>query len=64
MDILNKLSQWGAVHAAARQAERAAADAAAPDADARRRDALHLRERADSLHREVYRDLDRRERPA
>lgn len=59
----HKLSLWGVAHAAARDAERAAAQHTGDLCDELRRQARILRERADRLHREVYLELGpRRER--
>lgn len=61
----HKLSLWGAAHAAARDAERAAAQEAGQARDELRHRARVLRERADRLHREAYLELGpRRERGA
>jgi len=60
MQSTEKLSQWGVAHAAARDAERAAAQQTGEPADRLRREARLLRERADRLHREVYIELDPR----
>jgi hypothetical protein len=57
MKLTEKLSLWGATHAAARDAERAAAQQSGERCDQLRLEARRLRERADSLHREVYREL-------
>jgi len=54
MKLTEKLSLWGATHAAARDAERAAAQSGGEDL---RRRASALREHADRLHREVYMEL-------
>lgn len=51
MDMTDKLLQWGATHAAAREAARD---------EGRQREAQALRERADRLHREILSD----ERPS
>ena len=63
MDVTEKLKAWGSAHAQARAAEQSARAAegngASPDLQ---RKAQSLRERADQLHRDIYRDLDRRER--
>lgn len=56
MELNEKLTLWGTMHAAAREAARAAL-ANDPQADAKRRKAQALRERADQLHREIYREL-------
>ena len=64
MDVLEKLRQWGLAHGAAREAERHATEQSA-SADVRQAARL-LRERADRLHAEVYRELGggrRQERP-
>ncbi len=58
MELIEKLRQWGAVHGAARDAERrSAADVSA------HREAQRLRERADRLHQEIYRSLDKPSAP-
>lgn len=53
MNMTEKIALWGATHAAARDAERAASQHAGASGEALRREAQRLRERADSLHREV-----------
>lgn len=54
MDLVDQLRLWGMAHGAARDAERrSAADTGA------QREAQQLRERADNLHREIYRSLDK-----
>ena len=56
MDWTEKLRAWGSTYAAARSAERAAAHA--NPADVRlEQEARALRERADSLHREICREI-------
>ena len=60
MKSTEKLSQWGVAHAAARDAERAAAQQNGESSERLRREARLLRERADRLHREVYVELGRR----
>ena len=57
MDVTEKLSLWGATHAAARVAAREAAQAAGLHSETRQREAQALRERADRLHREIYTEL-------
>jgi hypothetical protein len=57
MKFTEKLSLWGVAHAAARNAERAAAQQAGEPSDNLHREARILRERADRLHREVYMEL-------
>ena len=57
MELNEKLTLWGTMHAAAREAARAAAAVDGPGHDAKRRHAQALRERADQLHREIYREL-------
>lgn len=58
MDITEQLKAWGAAHAQARAAERAAARSHTnQNADAQR-EARSLREHADRLHRDIYRSLD------
>ena len=53
----HKLSLWGLAHAAARDAERAAAQQTGQPGDELSHQARVLRERADRLHREVYMEL-------
>ena len=55
MNMLEALSTWGATHAAAREAERAASHHAGPTAEDLRNKARKLRERADHLHSEILR---------
>lgn len=62
MDTTEKLSLWGAIHAEARQAARAAEREMGPSAAERQREARALRERADRLHREIYGELGDRPR--
>ncbi len=63
MKLTDKLSLWGATHAAARDAERQAAQQQdGADSEELRRQARQLRERADRLHREVYSQLGDRPR--
>lgn len=57
MELTEKLRLWGAAHAAARKAENAARSA---PAGGTQEEARVLRERADRLHGEIYRELDRR----
>ncbi len=57
MKLTDKLSLWGTTHAAARDAERAAAQGSGERREELRLEAQRLREQADSLHREVYREL-------
>ena len=57
MVFAEKLSLWGVAHSAARDAEHAAAQAQGERADQLRREAQTLRERAEHLHHEVYREL-------
>jgi hypothetical protein len=57
MDLNTKLSLWGTTHAAAREAARAAEREQGPGAQARKRQAQELRERAELLHREIYGEL-------
>ena len=61
MDVTEQLRAWGAVHAQARNAECAAQQATttAPSPELQR-EAKALRERANALHREIYRSLDRK----
>ena len=65
MDVTEQLRAWGAAHAQARAAERSAQQAGRTD-DSRdlQRKAKALRERADRLHRDIYRNLDRKGRDA
>lgn len=63
MKPTDKLSLWGVAHAAARDAERAAAQQAGQQGDELRHRARLLRERADRLHREVYLELGPRREP-
>ncbi|MHB1122961.1 MAG: hypothetical protein ACYC0T_09595 [Ramlibacter sp.] len=60
----HKLSLWGVAHAAARDAERAAAQEGGQAGDELRHRARVLRERADRLHREAYLELGPRREPA
>ncbi len=60
MNPTQKLSLWGEAHAAARDAERAAARQSGQPSDELRHRARVLRERADRLHREVYLELEPR----
>lgn len=54
MDLVEQLRLWGAAHGAAQHAaRRSVADGSAL------REAQQLREHADSLHREIYRGLDK-----
>jgi hypothetical protein len=63
MDITEQLKAWGAAHAQARAAERAARKAGNTGHPGEMHsEARVLRERADRLHREIYRSLDRRGR--
>lgn len=63
IDPTQKLSLWGAAHAAARDAERAAAREGGQACDELRQRARVLRERADRLHREAYLELGPRREP-
>lgn len=59
--MTDQLRAWGVAHAQARRAEEAALQNEHGDAAAAlRRQARALREHADRLHREVYRNLDAR----
>ena len=60
IDPTHTLSLWGAAHAAARDAERAAAQERGQGRDELRQRARVLRERADRLHREAYLELEPR----
>ncbi len=57
MDLTDRLRQWGAAHAQARSAERAAARHADAPAEQRSAEARKLRQEADRLHSEIYRSL-------
>lgn len=61
MDLTEKLRLWGSTQAQARSAERAAAQQAQPEAGEAREQARRLRERADSLHREIYGQIGRKD---
>jgi hypothetical protein len=63
MKSTEKLSLWGLAHAAARDAERAAAQQTSDPSGRLGREARLLRERADRLHREVYLELGPRRSP-
>ena len=56
--MVEKLREWGRIHGAARDAERQAHREGA-NGDSWRQQANTLRERADSLHREIYGELGR-----
>ena len=58
MDMTERLRAWGAAHAQARSAECAGAADPSPELQ---REAKALRERADRLHRQIYRGLDRKD---
>ena len=61
MDVTEQLRAWGAAHAQARAAERTAQQPErAHESRDLQRDAKALRERADRLHRDIYRSLDRK----
>ena len=60
MEVNEKLTLWGEMHSAARDAARAAGTADERTAEDKRREAQALRERADRLHREIYRELGSR----
>jgi hypothetical protein len=60
MQLTEKLRVWGSAHAAARAAERAAAQQATSTDHDLRREAQLLRERANRLHREIYSEIGRR----
>jgi hypothetical protein len=64
MDWMNKLSDWGAAHVAARDAERAAAREGGAMAQQLRERARTLREHADRLHSEIVRPTLAAERPS
>lgn len=53
MDLLEKLSNWGAAHAAARDAERTAQRHTGETAEQLRMKASALRQRADRLHCDI-----------
>jgi hypothetical protein len=55
MNLLEKLSNWGAARAAARDAERIAERHGGETAEHLRKEARTLRERADRLHSEILR---------
>jgi hypothetical protein len=57
MELTEKLLVWGKTHAAARSATRAAEQLQGPRSEERRREAKALRESADRLHHEIYREL-------
>ena len=60
MDVMEQLRAWGAAHARARAAESSAQQAGhAGDSRDLQRQARSLREQADQLHRDIYRNLDR-----
>ena len=59
--MTEQLRAWGAAHARARTAECAARQAPTPaHSPELQREAQALRERANALHREIYRSLDRK----
>jgi hypothetical protein len=60
MDSTQRLQAWGAAHAQARRAERAARDGGHGNAQDLWREAKSLRAQADRLHREAYESLDGR----
>jgi hypothetical protein len=55
MNLLEKLSNWGAAHAAARDAERTAQRHDGINAEHLHKQARTLRERADRLHSDILR---------
>ena len=57
MELTEKLLLWGRTHAAARNATRAAEQERGPRGQERQREARALRESADRLHHEIYREL-------
>jgi hypothetical protein len=57
MDLTEKLLLWGRTHAAARNAARTAEQLRGPRSEAQQREAKALRESADRLHHEIYREL-------
>jgi len=59
MNQVEQLQRWGAVHGAAREAERQAAQEGAAGQPLRER-AKNLREQADRLHAEIYGQIGRR----
>lgn len=60
MDITEQLKAWGTAHAQAQAAERAAREGGHMGLDVEaQREARSLRERADRLHRDIYRSLER-----
>jgi len=56
MDMVDKLREWGRAHGAARDAERRAHQQGGSQ-EGWHQHARTLRERADSLHREIYSEL-------
>ena len=60
MDFTERIRAWGVAHAQARGAESAARQDDTEHSEQLRREARSLRERADRLHREIYRSLDRK----
>jgi len=61
MDLTERLRAWGAAHAQARSAESAAREGCDGAASTSlRSEARALRDRADRLHREIYRSLGKR----
>ena len=57
MDWTERLGLWGSAYAAARAAERAAAQQSSSTDRDLRREAQLLRARADRLHREIYTEI-------
>ena len=57
MNLTEKLGCWGSAYAAARAAERAAAQQTSSLDEALVREAQLLREHADRLHREIYTEI-------
>jgi hypothetical protein len=60
MNQVEQLQRWGAVHGAAREAERQAAQQGPSAGHPLRERAKKLREQADRLHAEIYGQIGRR----
>lgn len=63
MDFPDKLRAWGATHTQARALERAAARQPGAGGKDLAQEARTLREQADRLHREIYSEIGRRDKP-
>jgi hypothetical protein len=63
MDLTEKLRLWGHTYAAARAAERAAAQQSSSTGSNLQREAQRLREHANRLHGEIYTEFDRHQHP-